>query len=237
MFANLTPATLFARAIVLLIAMAVHEFAHGYVAYLMGDSTAKDSGRMTLDPRANINPGGFLFGVLIGIGILGSAPVNPARMRNERWGHLLAVLAGPVSNLLLAVVFSIPFWFGLPITLSHPTVGSIQWWFPTVQDLLFQSVWLNVILFVFNLVPVFPLDGWSVVMRLMPVETAIWWQRHRQTSTYIGIGLMVLSFVGPDIFAVLPGFLQNTVTYALLNPLTVLVFEPVQALFHFLVGF
>ncbi len=234
---DVTPATLFARAIVLLIAMAVHEFAHGYVAYLMGDSTAKDAGRMTLDPRANINPGGFLFGVLIGIGILGSAPVNPARMRSERWGHLLAVLAGPVSNLLLAVIFAMPFWFGLPVTLGHPTVGSIQWWFPTVQDLLFQSVLLNVILFIFNLVPVFPLDGWSVVMRLMPVETAIWWQRNRQNSTYVGIGLMALSFIGPDLFAMLPGFLQNTVTYTLLNPLTVLVFEPVQVIFRFLVGF
>src|SRR5262245_58627049 len=102
MFATPSIAEIIVRIISFLIAMTVHEFAHAYVAYRMGDTTARDMGRMTLDPFVNINSMGFITAILIGFGVLGSAPVNERRMRNPRLGILLAVAAGPVSNLLLA---------------------------------------------------------------------------------------------------------------------------------------
>ena len=187
-------AELITRAIVFLVAIAVHEFAHAYVAYLMGDSTAKEQGRMTLNPAANINLMGYLVGVFIGFAILGSAPVNPYRMRNRRLGMLLAVGAGPVSNLILAVLFAIPFRL-FPSLLSGVTANSMSA-IPTAEYLLFSMVWLNLVLFVFNLLPLYPLDGWTVMLAAFPPEWAIWWQRNQQNSMYILFALVALSFLG-----------------------------------------
>ncbi len=187
-------AELISRIIVILIAMDVHEFAHAYVAYRMGDTTARDSGRMTLDPRANINWLGFGMFVLIGFGILGSAPVNELRMRNRRWGMLIAVAAGPLSNLLLAAICAIPFWFGL----VQPDVAGPKQFIPTLGLLLTDAVFFNVVLFVFNLLPLFPLDGWTIVAKLLPSDLRYTWERYRMYTTYAFWGLLILSFVSPQ---------------------------------------
>jgi Zn-dependent protease len=204
---SLDPIELLTRAIVLLIAMTVHEFAHVYAAYRMGDTTGADQGRLTLNPMVHINPIGFLMGVLIGFGILGSAPINPYRMRNPRWGYLVAVAAGPVSNLLLAIVFAIPF------RLISGFGGGF------VGQLFVQLVFLNIILFLFNIIPLFPLDGWSIVLSLLPPDSARWWQRNQQNSQYAFMFLILLGFVAP----------------ANLNPLGVLIWQPTLAIFRFLV--
>src|SRR5690606_41168026 len=91
------------------IGMTIHEFAHNYVAHLMGDYVPAQQGRLTLNPFVHINWVGWLMFALIGFGILGSAPIAADRMRNPRWGYLAAVAAGPVSNLMLAAVFGIIF--------------------------------------------------------------------------------------------------------------------------------
>lgn len=215
---DLRPATLLTRAVVLLIAMAVHEFAHAYVAFRMGDTTARDMGRMTLDPRANINWLGFAFGVLTGFGILGSAPVNKYRMRDPRWGHFYAVLAGPVSNLLLAIPFGLAFRFGLPEFFY--TIGDGTW-LPTPATIFGQMLIMNVVLFVFNLLPLYPLDGWSIMLEALPMEAAIWWERHRQTNMYIFMGLILLSFAGGRL-----GF----------DPLGLVIGQPAFAIINLLVG-
>jgi Zn-dependent protease len=203
---GLTPATIITRIIVFLVAVSVHEFAHAYVAYRMGDPTAKEQGRMTLDPRANIYPIGFIIGVLFGLAIMGSAPVNSYRMRNPRTGMLLAVLAGPVSNLLVAAVFAIPFQLfpGLvvPAQASPCLLGQgslLGCAFHTPAHIMYEMVFLNVILFVFNLLPLFPLDGWTVMLSVLPSRQAIWWERNRQNSMFVLIGLFVLSFLAGDL--------------------------------------
>lgn len=199
---RLTPAILVSRAIVLLVAMAVHEYAHARTAYAMGDPTAKQQGRMTLDPRANIYWPGFIIGIFIGFAILGSAPVNPYRMRNRRWGMFWAVLAGPVSNLLVAALFALPIRFGLlPFDPNGITAGGLL---PTPGRLFFDMVWLNVLLFVFNLLPVYPLDGWTVALSVLPPGPAIWWEQHRQESMYVLFGLIALSFLGPRLASISP---------------------------------
>lgn len=216
--------TLISRAIVLLIAMTLHEFAHAYVAHLMGDDTAKEQGRMTLNPLVNINPMGYIIGVLVGFGILGSAPVNSYRMRNPRWGMFYAVLAGPLSNLMLAALVAIPFRLGL-ITPSVADNGFL----PSATRILTELVYMNVLLFVFNLLPLFPLDGWTVMYSALPPQQAVWWQSQRQNSTYVMFGLIALSFLGPNLSAISPGL-------GLLNPLVWLIGQPTAFIFSQLLG-
>ncbi len=201
---DLTPSTLLTNALVLLVAVVVHEFAHAYVAFLMGDKTAYEQGRMTLDPRANVHPWGFLIGVLIGFAILGSAPVNPYRMRNRRLGTFLAVGAGPFSNLIIAAIFAVPIRLGL-LALSPSSLGdSIPGFVPSIDRVVFTMVFLNVLLFVFNLLPLYPLDGWTVLLSALPTRPAIWWERNRQTSMYVLFGLIALAFIAPSLARIVP---------------------------------
>lgn len=196
-----SPAAMISRAIVFLLALDVHEFAHAYVAHLMGDNTAKEQGRMTLNPFVNIYWPGYIAAIIFGIGILGTAPVNPYRMRNRRLGMFLAVGAGAVSNLMLAALFAIPFRLGL---LQFGLSGMTEELFPTFDSLLSDMVFYNLILFVFNLLPLHPLDGWQVVLAALPPEWAIWWERNRQNSTYVFYGLIAWWFLGPRLTAMIP---------------------------------
>jgi Zn-dependent protease len=198
---SFAPAVLISRAIVFLVALDVHEFAHAFVAHLMGDDTAKEQGRMTLNPLVNIYWPGYLAAILFGIGILGTAPVNPYRMRNRRLGMFLAVGAGAISNLLLAALFAIPFRFGLlqfmPTVLMREPIL-------TFDSLLSDMVFYNLLLLVLNLLPFHPLDGWTVMLAALPPEWAIWWERNRQNSMYVFYGLVAWWFLGPRLAAMIP---------------------------------
>lgn len=224
---GLSPAALISRAIVLLVAVVVHEFAHAYVAFLMGDTTARDQGRMTLDPRANVYWPGYIIGVLIGFAILGSAPVNPYRMRNRRLGMALAVAAGPVSNLLIAALFAIPIRLGvLPFDPGGVALAGAM---PSLGRVFFDMIWLNVLLFVFNLLPVYPLDGWTVMLAVLPPGPAVWWERHRQESMYVLYGLIALSFIGPRLADISP-----VLAYA--DLLSLLIGQPSLQIVRLLIG-
>jgi Zn-dependent protease len=221
-----TPAAMISRAIVFLLALDVHEFAHAYVAHLMGDDTAKEQGRMTLNPFVNIYWPGYIAAILLGIGILGSAPVNPYRMRNRRLGMFLAVGAGAISNLLLAALFAIPFRFGL---LQIGLSGMGEELFPTIDSLLFDMVFYNLLLFVLNLLPLHPLDGWTVMLAVLPPEWAIWWERNKQNSMYVFYGLIVLAFIWPRL-AVMAPVLER------LNLIDWLLYTPIGFFLQLLIG-
>jgi Zn-dependent protease len=181
---SLTPTLALGILLGVLIGMTVHEFAHNYVAHLMGDPVPAREGRLTLDPTVHIYWPGFLMFVLIGFGILGSAPISANRMRNPRWGYLAAVAAGPFSNLLVATIFAIPlrlFLADLPDALTL---------------ILFMIVRFNLILFLFNLLPFFPIDGWHILLALLPPDLAYTWQRNAQNTQYLLLGLIMLSFLG-----------------------------------------
>jgi Zn-dependent protease len=214
------------RAIVFLLAMDVHEFAHAYVARLMGDNTAKEQGRMTLNPLVNIYWPGYLMAVLFGIGILGSAPVNPYRMRNRRLGMLLAVGAGPISNLIAAALFAIPFRFGL---LRFGVSGMTGELFPTFDGLLSDMVYYNLILFVLNLLPLHPLDGWEMILVALPPGWAIWWERNKRNSMFVFYGLVVLAIIWPRLAAGIP-------VLEYLNVIDWLLYAPTRAFQWLLVG-
>lgn len=214
LFGNPTPEALIAIIIAALIGMTVHEFAHNYVGHLMGDPVPAQQGRLTLDPRVHINWMGFAMFVLLGFGVLGSAPIAAYRMRNPRWGYLAAVAAGPFSNLLLAAIFAMIFRLVLPLVIS----GTLPVFVITLLQLI---VVFNVLLFLFNLIPVFPLDGWYIVYALLPPDLARTWQGWQQYTTFVFFGLILLSFV-----PILP-----------IDPLGLLIRAPLNGITQLLLGF
>jgi Zn-dependent protease len=149
-------------------------------------------------------------------------------MRNPRWGMFAAVLAGPVSNLLVAILFAIPFQLGLVVP-QTAVGGGINALIPSLSFIMTRMVFLNVLLFVFNLLPLFPLDGWTVVYSALPPGPAVWWQRQQQTSMYILYGLIALSFIGPSLARISP-------VLATLNPLNWLIAAPTMQILRILLG-
>lgn len=153
-------------AVVLLFSVIIHEVAHGYVALLNGDPTARMLGRLTLNPVPHIDPVGTIILPLLllfshaGI-IFGWAkpvPVNPLNYRNYRWGEFAVSAAGPVSNLVLAAIFS----FMLRMGLANPGL----------MKLAYFGVSINIFLALFNLVPIPPLDGSHILALFLPRELA-----------------------------------------------------------------
>lgn len=215
MLLGLTFETLVARLIVLLIAMTVHEFAHNFIADRMGDPEPRRAGRLTLNPFVHINWIGWLMFAIIGFGILGSAPISPFRMPPDRrrWRWLAAVAAGPVSNLLLAVLTAIiiRLLVGLGVVTDLPSI---------VITILSQMVFFNVILFLFNLIPLFPLDGWQVAYALLPPRQAYIWERYQMTTYYIFFFLILLSFVN----------------VGGINPLGLIIGQPARWIMNLLLG-
>jgi Zn-dependent protease len=211
---NITIADLITRAIVLLIAMDIHEFAHAYIAYQMGDTTARDMGRMTLNPFVNLYWPGYIMGVLLGFGILGTAPVNEYRMRDRRWGLFWAVAAGPIANLLLAAVFAIPVRLGLV-----DLYGGYGTVIPTASQFFTEMIGINLLLAVFNLIPLAPLDGWTVMLKLVPPDLAYTLKQYERESTFLLFALVFIPWLLPQ-----------------LNILSLVIMPPVTALFRLLVG-
>lgn len=200
---NLTPELLIANLIAVGLGMTIHEFAHNYVGWKMGDPHPAQAGRLTLNPLVHINWIGWLMFAVIGFGILGSAPISPYRMprENRRWRWLAAVGAGPVSNLLLATVFAIILRIlGIDLRFGISNI---------LELILVQIVYWNVLLFIFNLIPLFPIDGWHIVYALLPPDLASQWERHAQTTQIVFFGLILLSFLNipgiPNILGLLIG--------------------------------
>jgi Zn-dependent protease len=154
-----------AIALVALVAMTIHEFAHCIVADWMGDTTARSMGKLTLNPFVHIYWPGWIMFVLFGFGILGAAPVDSRRMRDQRWGYVAAVAAGPISNLLLAGLFAIPFKVNL---LQPDFFFTNRDFLPTGAQVVTMMVILNITLFLLNLIPIPGFDGWKIMLELVP---------------------------------------------------------------------
>jgi len=160
--------TIFAL-VVLLFSVIIHELAHGYVAYSMGDPTAKYAGRLTLNPIKHLDFfGSFLLPALLLLATGGQGPVfgwakpvpiNPYNFRDHKWGEVKAAVSGPASNIVLALVFGIILRF-LPDTILEAAPG--------VAIMFYYIVQVNVMLAMFNLLPMPPLDGSWLLFKFFP---------------------------------------------------------------------
>jgi Zn-dependent protease len=173
-------------AILSLTSMPVHEWAHAWTAFQLGDDTAARQGRLTLNPLAHLDPIGTLSLAIFHFGWGKPVPVSPYRLRgNMRSSQALVSIAGPLSNLVLAMLAAIPFRLGW---VSLYGASSIISW----QGILIQFISINLALMLFNLIPFPPLDGSRVLAWLLPQR---WAAQLDQLERFGGPGLMLVLYL------------------------------------------
>ncbi len=170
-----------------LFALTFHELAHGYVAWHLGDPTAKNAGRLTMNPLKHIDPLGVIAFIIMKIGWAKPVPVDPRYFKDPQKGMLLVALAGPAANVVTAIASAIlvkllimvPV---IPMFILKPMVG-----------MLVASVWINIMLAVFNCLPIPPLDGSRVLMGILPPKMAY---SYAKMEPYGFILLLILFYAG-----------------------------------------
>ena len=190
-------ASIIVVAIMLLIGFPVHEFSHALAAYRLGDSTARFMGRLSLNPIVHFDPlGGILLGLTFiasqgsfGFGWAKPTPVNPRNLEGGRYGEAIVAAAGPISNLVLAIAAAIP----LRYIIATPSIAE-QIPFLLIYILLI-FVNINIVLMVFNLFPIPPLDGSKVLFSFLPPQVA--WRWRPVLEQYGFVVLLLLFFVPP----------------------------------------
>jgi Zn-dependent protease len=172
---------------ILIFSVVIHEVSHGYAALMQGDVTAKYAGRLTLNPIKHIDPVGsvilpLLLALIPGGLMFGWAkpvPYNPYNLRNKRWGEVIVAVAGPVSNLIIAVVFGLLVRYSEFLNLEKSFV-----------ELSVVVVLINVVLAIFNLMPIPPLDGSKILFGFFPKQT----EKIRKIIDSYGI-ILILIFI------------------------------------------
>ncbi len=174
----------------LLIAIVCHELAHGFTAYLLGDTTAKDAGRLSLNPIRHIDPVGLLAMIFFRFGWAKAVPINPMKFKNRKRDTFLVSIAGVVVNFLLALVSA--------LILAHVHLNN---------EILFQMVlitmWYNIMLGVFNLLPFPPLDGSKLVASFLPTKLEYLFYKYERYFYFILVILIMTNttdrIIGPFI--------------------------------------
>lgn len=179
-----------------LIAITFHEFAHGYVAYKLGDNTAKLEGRLSLNPLDHLDPIGTLMLLLAGFGWGKPVNVNPSnytRKISMEKGEALVSLAGPLMNIILSIIFAI-IYFAIykftNVTFLSSTVGSV------LMLLISATISINVGLGIFNLIPLPPLDGSKIIMPFLPYKAKQWFRNNEQIFYIIFVAIWITGIAG-----------------------------------------
>jgi Zn-dependent protease len=186
--------TIILIAIFLLVAFPVHEFAHAYVAYRLGDGTAKMFGRLTLNPVVHFDPMGGLFLVITALlpgglifGWAKPTPVNPSMLRDRRNGEVLVALAGPASNLVMASIAAVAFRILDAANADLPQL---------VYEVLYYFVVFNVALAIFNMLPIPPLDGSNLLWRFLSPQQAYQWRPVLQQYGFLILIVIIFALRG-----------------------------------------
>lgn len=191
MLNNLNPQVLITRVLVLLVALTLHEYAHARVADWLGDDTPRLAGRLTLNPLKHLDPVGTLTLLLAGFGWARPVPVDGQNLRRAHpAGMVFVAIAGPLTNLLLAIIASLPLRLKLVAWVSSPASSLLA----SPADFLWSAVSINVALFLFNLIPLAPLDGEKLIAFLIPDA---WQEAYRFFSQYSPLLLLFLMVIAP----------------------------------------
>ena len=194
---NLTQILIFLPGIIL--GLTVHEYCHALVAHMCGDSTAKEQGRVSLNPLKHIDPLGFIMLIVAGFGWAKPVQFNEQNLRNPKTDVIKIALAGPLSNAVIAIVLSIIFSLLSSAFPSNPT--------PVMQvvfEVLHSAIYLNWALFIFNLIPLPPLDGSHLLLSQFKRFPALYNGLYKYGS-FLLFGLIIASFVTKiNFFPILP---------------------------------
>ncbi|WP_313756472.1 site-2 protease family protein [Tissierella sp.] len=166
----------------LFIAIIFHELAHGLTAYWLGDNTAKNAGRLTLNPLKHVDLGGFLCLVIFKFGWAKPVPINPFNFKNRKKDTILVSLAGPISNFIIAIII------GFILSLNIITNA-------VFFKVLFITLWYNIMLGVFNLLPFPPLDGSKIVASLLPSKIEYYFYKYERYLYMILIVLIATNII------------------------------------------
>lgn len=192
---GITPDMLLANLLVIFFSIPIHEWAHCFAAHLLGDTTPESEGRLTLNPLVHLDPIGTLMILVSGWGWGRAARVNPYRMwrvQNPRVGMALTALAGPVSNIIQALILAIPVRLGILAFLS-PGPASRLW------NILGTMIWVNISLALFNLIPIPPLDGSRILVGVAPPKIAAFIEDLEPVAPYI---LLAVLFLIPQVIGI-----------------------------------
>jgi Zn-dependent protease len=201
--------TIITRVITLIIALTFHEFSHAWTANYFGDDTPRLHGRLTLNPLHHLDVMGSLMLIMVGFGWAKPVPVNPYALQRRSPAALMWVsLAGPGSNFLLALLAAIPIRLGI----TAPFFLASSKFFPSLSDIVYQFMWINLALMLFNLLPITPLDGEKIAEYFFPPS----WARVLETiAPYGPIILLVILFVLPMFRIDILGAVMYPVLYKL----------------------
>lgn len=189
----------------IIIGITFHEAAHGYVSYWLGDPTPKNQGRLSVNPLAHIDPMGFIALLLVGFGWGKPVMIDPRYYKNPKRDELLVSLAGVTTNLIIAIIFAVIQILLIDMGAAYSMGAS--WNF--VNIIIQYIVFVNLVLMCFNLLPIPPLDGFSVITQLFDLRKYEWYYKVYSNGFFI---LMALVFIGA-----LDGFLDKSVTFFYYN--------------------
>lgn len=209
-----------------LMAITFHEVSHGFIAYLRGDNTAKNLGRLTLNPLKHLDIIGTIMIIVIGIGWAKPVPVNFNNLRKPKQDMIWVSAAGPITNLLLAILSAALIRLIVPLTEPIADSSMLQLFLEPVLLMLAFSVYINLILALFNLIPLPPLDGGRVLMGLLPDRLALQLARIEPYGMIIIIGLVFFT----DVFKYIILPMLSVMVHLLAGPQSRLVFSVTQYL-------
>ncbi|MCL1988565.1 MAG: site-2 protease family protein [Firmicutes bacterium] len=190
----------------LIIAFTVHELVHGLTAYLLGDSTAKEDGRLSLNPLRHLDPLGFIFILFFRFGWAKPVMVNLGNLKNPKWDYALISVAGPLSNLLLAFIGTLIF---VPLITNIGIIPMGGFW----ANFVYGFIHINIVLLVFNMLPIPPLDGSKFFSVWLPEQ-----MYHAFHTSFARVGFLILMiFMFAGITGNIIGPMIETIISALLN--------------------
>ncbi len=201
---NSNPVIFILIAIALTFALCIHEFAHGYVAYINGDDTAYRMGRLTLNPLKHLDPFGTAMILFIGFGYAKPVPVNPSNLNNPRMDIIKVAAAGPISNFLLAFIAVLIYTLLLKL-------GILQ---QNYETFLGYFIRINIILGLFNLLPIYPLDGGQIFGNFISKYNRDFYYKLNEYGPKILLGIILFSLITKiSIIGILIEYPTNLILY------------------------
>lgn len=201
---------LLAITLVFMLSLSLHELAHGWVAYKQGDSTAKSAGRLSLNPLSHIDATGFMMFMLIGVGWAKPVPVNPNNFKKYRSGIAKVSIAGVVANLILCILGTFLYVLTLKLVGDANDVLVIS---------MFWLMWANATLMIFNLIPIYPLDGFNFISSFMRSDNRFV-QANIRNAGKIFIGILLVDLLLDLLFGFsIIGYVLSTVAGWICKPL------------------